>query len=173
MSDVWIGAITTICVAAAGAASTIYVSRKQARSRERELRALRYDQEESRRRVDEQAVFLQRAEVIEGIASAIADCIEQTTERGIPASDSRVRAELVKLTTRCDAEHLSRHCANYLADARKSPHVADYLEALDDIQRRLEGWHLGHLSVAQVDAYMDEGREAVRRSLREHGVEFV
>jgi hypothetical protein len=170
MSDAWIGAFTTVGVAAAGVISTVYITRKQTRTRERELRALRYDQEEDRRRSGEESAFLRRAEVIESIASAIAGCVEQSTVEGAAASGAIVRAELVKLTTRCDAEHLSRRCTEYLADAMRSPHLEDYLETLDDIQRRLEGWHLGHLSLANVVSIIGDGHENVRKGLRDHGI---
>ncbi len=90
---------------------------------------------------------------------------------GHAAPTGRVRAELVKLTTRCDAQHLSRHCVAYVLDAQKSPHVEDFIEALDDIQRRLEGWHLGHLALDDVIEYVDDGHKVLRDSLRQHGVE--
>src|SRR5690606_34494241 len=126
--------------------------RMQIRSRDSERRGERYEREEVRLRQELRDAESARAEVIESIASAFAEYSDALARHPGTESDHRIQAQLVKLTTRGGAEHLSRLCVGYILGSRQSPHVETVLETLDDIQRRLEGWHLGHLSL---DAVID------------------
>jgi hypothetical protein len=157
-------------IAIVGALTTYNVARMQIRSRDAERRQERYEREEDRRLEAEREVRDARASVIEGIASAIAEYSDVAVRVPGTESDYLIRAELVKLTTRGEAEHLSRLCVGYILDSRQSPHPETVLETLDDIQRRLEGWHLGHLSLEGVVDYIADGRRGVRDFLREHDI---
>lgn len=157
-------------IAIVGALTTYGVARMQIRSRDSERKGERHEREEERLRQEARDARAARAEVIESIASAIAEYSDTSVRHPGTESDHRIRAELVKLTTRGGAEHLSRHCMGYILDSRQSPHADTVLETLDDIQRRLEGWHLGHLSLDDVIHYIKDGRTQVREFLRIHEI---
>ncbi|WP_198668923.1 hypothetical protein [Homoserinimonas sp. OAct 916] len=160
-------------IAIVGAFTTYGVARMQIRSRDFERRAERREREKELLRKEAREAFVDRATVIEGIASAIAEYTDVAARNPGTESDFMIRAQLVKLTTRGDAEHLSRLCVGYLQDSRQSLQPETTLETLDDIQRRLEGWHLGHLSLSQVLGHIEDGHKGVRDFLQFHGINPV
>jgi hypothetical protein len=165
-------ALLPLGIAAAGAATTISVAGMQIRARQHERDQDRMEREEERSRHERIAEFDVRAEVIEEIASAFAsyaDTASASTDG--KASDFAVKAQLLKLSTRCNTEHLSNACVAYVADASESPHKEHVLEVFSDIQRRLEGWHIGHLSLERVGELINEGHNLTRQHLVEHGIE--
>jgi hypothetical protein len=158
-------------IAIIGAVTTINVSAAQLRSRDRERDQDRNMRESERERASEESITSVRAEVIEGIAEAFAIYAERSTGSAPEsASEFRVNSALLRLTTRCDAEHLSSLCVGYVGDTKQLPEAIYMLETFADIQRRLEGWHLGHMTLDQLVDHLNSGRKDVRAHLRQHGV---
>ncbi|WP_165067697.1 hypothetical protein [Marisediminicola senii] len=141
----------------------------QIRSHDLERRQERREREEERLRREGKEAEEARADIIEGIVSAIAEYSDPVSRR-LGTGDHRIRVELAKLTTRAGAEHLSHHYLGYILDSHQSPHEETLLETLNDIQGRLEGWHIGHLTLCEVNGHIADGRTQVREFLRRHGI---
>ena len=158
-------------IAVIGGLTTITLSSAQLRSRDRERAQDREDRELARYRSAEASEFQVRAEVIEGIAESFAQYAEQAkTSATGRASVFRVRSALLKLTTRCDTGHLSSDCVGYVLDTSQTPDPDCMFDTFADIQRRLEGWHLGHLTLHELTEYVNDGRRQARNHLALHEI---
>lgn len=147
------------------------MSSAQIRSWDHKRAQDRENREAERKRAALDTEQLVRAEVIEQIAESFALYAEQSTASPPQrASEFRVNAALLKLTTRCDAEHLSSLCVGYVMDTKHLSEPRYMLDTFADIQRRLEGWHLGHMSLFQLVEHLNAGRDDVRSHLAEHGI---
>ena len=164
-------AVLPLGIAIAGAVTTIRVAGMQIRARQYERDQDRQDQEQDRLRHAEVSAAEIRAVVIEDIVEAFASYAEAAAQAvDGRASDFRVNSRLFRLSTRCDTEHLSSDCVAYVADSLQSPDPRDVLDAFADIQRRLEGWHIGHLSIEDVRQLIEDGRRQVREHLISHEI---
>ena len=156
-------------IAVIGALTTITLSSTQLRSRDRERAQDRQDRELERERSADASEFQIRAEVIEGIAESFAQYAEQAASSLTGrASIFRVRSALLRLTTRCDTGHLSSDCVGYVLDTSQIPDPDRMFDTFADIQRRLEGWHLGHLSLHELTEHLNDGRRQARDHLALH-----
>jgi hypothetical protein len=156
-------------IAVIGALTTITLSSAQLRSRDRERVQDRADRELERYRSADASEFQVRAEVIEGIAESFAQYAEQAASSLTGrASIFRVRSALLRLTTRCDTGHLSSDCVGYVLDTLQIPDPGRMFDTFADIQRRLEGWHLGHLTLHELIEYVNDGRRQARDHLALH-----
>jgi hypothetical protein len=158
-------------IAVAGAVTTIRVAGMQIRARQYERDQDRQDREKDRAHHADVSAAEVRAVVIEGIVEAFASYAEAAAEsEDGRASDFRVKSQLFRLSTRCDTDHLSSACVAYVADSLRSPNPEDVLGTFADIQSRLEGWHIGHLSLDDVGELIEDGRRHVREHLRSHQI---
>lgn len=105
-----------------------------------------------------------RGDVLESISDSIDDFAEELRKQVAPTTTAVKRA-LFRLSSRCSAEHLADHCRAYVDDAALDPDQGQALEAMLEIRRRLLGWHLGHLSLKEVDRLVQDGREETRKHL--------
>lgn len=169
--DVARNLVLPLGIAVIGGLTTITLSSAQLRSRDRERAQDREDRELARYRSVEASDFQVRAEVIEGIAESFAQYAEQaeTSSTG-RASVFRIRSALLKLTTRSDSGHLSSDCVGYVLDTSQIPDPDCMFETFADIQRRLEGWHLGHLTLHELTEYVNDGRRQARNHLALHEI---
>jgi hypothetical protein len=158
-------------IAVIGALTTITLSSAQLRSRDRERVQDRADRELERYRSADASEFQVRAEVIEGIAESFAQYAEQAASSLTGrASTFRVRSALLRLTTRCDTGHLSSDCVGYVLDTLQIPDPGRMFDTFADIQRHLEGWHLGHLTLHELTEYVNDGRRHARDHLALHEI---
>lgn len=158
-----------IGIAIIGSVTTVKVTRDQIRSRRIERLEDRDEKERERedtRRAHERSV---RGAVVESISGAIARYADAVVaEDDLRARDLDLQAELVKLSTRCGANHLWRKCMAYVGVGRSGDGDDWVLTSLDDIQVRLEGWHLGHLDINDVESRIEEGRADMEAHLALH-----
>ena len=161
-------------IAAAGTVTTIKVSQGQNRARAYEREQDRRDHDADQRSLRADAEDRTRAEVLEGICEAFAEYAElASTAPDRPISLLRVRAELLKLSTRCDTEHLASNCIGYILDTKRLPGPAELLEVFSEIQGYLEAWHVGHRSVEEINGFVRENRQGVRKHLEQHDIRPV
>jgi hypothetical protein len=73
---------------------------------------------------------------------------------------------LFRISTRCAADHLADRCRRYITVAAVEPGPSALPAAMDDVLRRLVGWHLGHLEVWRVDDLIVEATVDVERHIR-------
>lgn len=129
---------------------TLRAGRQQITAQAAERIENRRDEGENRRASLEIASVSVRGEVIESIS----DCIDQylaDIRNQKPSTTDAVARSLFRLASRCSADHLSDTCRAYVEDATRAPDSVHVEEAMNDIRRRLVGWHLGHLTIGDVD----------------------
>lgn len=170
-----IGAILLpLGIAVAGTVTTVRVAGMQIRARQYERDQDRLEREAERSRHADATVTEVRAQVIEGIVEAFALFAETSPVAGSGSGRAfRVKSALMKLSTRCHTEHLSTACVAYVSDSLRSPHPEHVIGTFSDIQRRLEGWHMGHLSLHAVGELIDDGRRQTREHLESHQISPV
>lgn len=163
-------------IAALGFFATIVTNRVQIRDRALERRVGQQEREHDRqlaaavREADLNGTATTiRANVLESIAKSFSDYAVHSRENG--RSLFPVRYELLKLSTRCDAGHLSRRCTEYVEDAAMLAEDSELLSVFEDIQRRLEGWHLDHMTLVQLEAHIAAGHLEVKQHLISHGIQ--
>lgn len=147
-----------VCVALITARVTLRAGRQQITAQASERIENRRDEREKRREIREIASVSVRGEVIESISDCIDQYLEDVRNQKPSATDAVARS-LFRLASRCSADHLSDTCRAYVEDAARAPDPVHVEEAMNDIRSRLVGWHIGHLTIEDVERLIKEGHE--------------
>lgn len=107
-----------------------------------------------------------RGETIESISDAMDRYIEEVRSGMSPATATVTRA-LFRLSSRCSAEHLADTCRTYVEDSKRAPDTEHIKEAMEDIRRRLVGWHIGHLNLEDTERLIYEDHRKLLEHLKE------
>lgn len=124
----------------------------------------REDEREKRRESLRLAAVAVRGEVIESISDNIDQYIEDVRNQK-PSTTEAVARSLFRLASRCSADHLSDTCRTYVEDAAVAPDPVHVAEAMNDIRRRLVGWHVGHLSIEDVERLIKVDHQVILEHL--------
>lgn len=153
--------VLPIAVAIITARVTLRASRQQIVSNARQDTARREHESELRRRDADMREHRARGEVLEAISDAVDDY-----KRDPNVGTGPVLRALFRISTRCAADHLADRCRRYITVAAVEPDPSALTAAMDDVLRRLVGWHLGHLEVWRVDDLITEATLDVERHIR-------
>lgn len=149
-----------VCVALITARVTLRAGRQQITAQATERIESQRDEREKRRESLEIASVAVRGEVIESISDCIDQYLEDVRNQKPSTTDAVVRS-LFRLASRCSAAHLSDTCRAYLEDAARAPDPVHVEEAMNDIRSRLVGWHIGHLTIEDVDRLIRVGHQEI------------